>query len=67
MQKVQDMRRMQPGTQTSLQMVYEAFLRAGADVRPPVGLAERLPERILTPPAEPETPPLEMMDPPLFL
>ncbi|GFU25390.1 hypothetical protein TNCV_1488561 [Trichonephila clavipes] len=43
-------------------MVYKAFLRAGANIRPSAELAERLslPERIPTPPAEPEripTPP----------
>ncbi|GFS50686.1 hypothetical protein TNIN_321191 [Trichonephila inaurata madagascariensis] len=62
------MRRMQHGSKPSLRMVYEAFLRAGADIRPSVELAERLslPERIPTPPAqrlaEPEripTPPAE--------
>ncbi|GFV27165.1 uncharacterized protein TNCV_927571 [Trichonephila clavipes] len=65
-QRVQDMRRMQNGSKLSIQMVYEACLRAEA--RPSVELAERLslPERIPTPPvqrpAEPEripTPPAQ--------
>ncbi|GFY62455.1 hypothetical protein TNIN_135011 [Trichonephila inaurata madagascariensis] len=67
-QKVKDIRRIQHGS--SLRMVYEAFLRAGADIRPSAELAERLaqperiptlpaqrlaePERICTLPAEPE-------------
>ncbi|GFX64553.1 uncharacterized protein TNCV_2811781 [Trichonephila clavipes] len=38
-QKVQDMRRMQNGSKPSIQMVYEACLRAEA--RPSVELAER--------------------------
>ncbi|GFY72202.1 uncharacterized protein TNIN_341171 [Trichonephila inaurata madagascariensis] len=85
-QKVQDMRRIQHGSKPSLQMVYEAFLKAGANVRPSTELAERLslperiptppaerPERIPTPPAEPERippaerPPLEMVDPSVFV
>ncbi|GFW98598.1 hypothetical protein TNCV_2757771 [Trichonephila clavipes] len=53
--------------QSLIYMVYEACLRTEA--RPSVKLAEKLsvPERIPTPPAqrpaEPERPPLEMMDP----
>ncbi|GFS58270.1 uncharacterized protein TNIN_345131 [Trichonephila inaurata madagascariensis] len=51
-QKVQDIRRIQHGS--SLWMVYEAFLRDGADIRPSAELAERLalPERIPTLPAQ---------------
>ncbi|GFY60201.1 hypothetical protein TNIN_385871 [Trichonephila inaurata madagascariensis] len=61
------MRRMQHGSKPSLRMVYEAFLRAGADIRPSVELAVRLslPERIPTPPAEPErvpNPPAEQLE-----
>ncbi|GFS93753.1 uncharacterized protein TNCV_798631 [Trichonephila clavipes] len=62
-QKVQDMRRMQNGSKPSIQMVYEACLRAErlalAAQRPermptlPERLAQR-PERMPTPPAEPE-------------
>ncbi|GFY72293.1 uncharacterized protein TNIN_19121 [Trichonephila inaurata madagascariensis] len=78
-QKVQDMRRMQHGSKPSLRMVYEAFLRAGADIRPSAELAERLslpemipslpaqrlaePERIPTPPAEPERMPTPPAEP----
>ncbi|GFU55860.1 uncharacterized protein TNCV_2255501 [Trichonephila clavipes] len=47
-QKVQDMRRMQNGSKPSIQMVYEACLRAER-------LAQR-PERMPTLPAEPERP-----------
>ncbi|GFS56046.1 uncharacterized protein TNIN_127731 [Trichonephila inaurata madagascariensis] len=51
-QKVQDIRRIEHGS--SLRMVYEAILRAGADIRPSAELAERLalPERIPTLPAQ---------------
>ncbi|GFX59183.1 uncharacterized protein TNCV_936981 [Trichonephila clavipes] len=78
-QKVQDMRRMQNGSTSLLWMVYEAYLRAGANIRPSAELAERLslPERIPTPnaqrPSEPqrmppaERPPLEMVNPFIFV
>ncbi|GFT98844.1 uncharacterized protein TNCV_3792571 [Trichonephila clavipes] len=61
-QKVQDMRRMQHGSKPILWMVYEAFLRVGANIRPSPEFAERLslPDGIPTPPAQPEripTPP----------
>ncbi|GFX70257.1 uncharacterized protein TNCV_4616941 [Trichonephila clavipes] len=49
-QKVQNMRRMQNGSKPSIQMVYEACLRAEA--RPSVNLAEKL--SLLERPAEPE-------------
>ncbi|GFU15953.1 hypothetical protein TNCV_2368791 [Trichonephila clavipes] len=53
-QKVQDMRRMQHGSTPLLRKIYEACLRAGANIRPSAELAERLslPERIPTPPAQ---------------
>ncbi|GFU15930.1 uncharacterized protein TNCV_2368581 [Trichonephila clavipes] len=90
-QNEQEMRRMQHGSKTSLEMVYETFLRVGENFRPPKRHAERLsplewiptppaerpaePEKIPTPPAEPdrippvepERPPLEMVDPSLFM
>ncbi|GFW88247.1 uncharacterized protein TNCV_820041 [Trichonephila clavipes] len=63
-QKVQNMRRMQHGSKTSLHRVYEAFLRPREYVRPPAALAENIPtppaerhEKIPSPPAErPDTP-----------
>ncbi|GFV71834.1 uncharacterized protein TNCV_2457691 [Trichonephila clavipes] len=68
-QKVQDRRRMQNGSKPSIQMVYEAFLRAERLSLPerPAQRPERMsptePERIPTPPAQrPEkipTPPVE--------
>ncbi|GFU55832.1 uncharacterized protein TNCV_2255251 [Trichonephila clavipes] len=51
-QKVQDMRRMQNGSKPSIQMVYDACLRAEA--RPSVAERHSLSQRIPTPPAEPE-------------
>ncbi|GFX93268.1 uncharacterized protein TNCV_4761471 [Trichonephila clavipes] len=53
-QKVQDMRRMQNGSKPSIQMVYEACLRAQRPERMPT-LPER-PERMPNPPVEPEIP-----------
>ncbi|GFS62559.1 uncharacterized protein TNIN_445831 [Trichonephila inaurata madagascariensis] len=65
-QKVQNLRQMQHGSKTSSRMVYEAFLRAGADIRPSAELAERLslPERIPTPPAERPAEPERVPTPP---
>ncbi|GFV95940.1 uncharacterized protein TNCV_2825131 [Trichonephila clavipes] len=56
-QKVQDMRRMQNGSKPSIQMVYEACLRAQRPERMPT-LPERPvePERMPNPPVEPEIP-----------
>ncbi|GFT62209.1 uncharacterized protein TNCV_639691 [Trichonephila clavipes] len=53
-QKVQDMRRMQNRSKPTIQMVYEACLRAER-LSLPERPAQR-PERIPTPPAEPESP-----------
>ncbi|GFY04950.1 uncharacterized protein TNCV_2176061 [Trichonephila clavipes] len=53
-QKVQDMRRMQNGSKPSIQMVYEACLRAER-LSLPERPAQR-PEKMPTPPAEPERP-----------
>ncbi|GFY31525.1 uncharacterized protein TNCV_4693691 [Trichonephila clavipes] len=86
-QKVQEMRRIQNGSKLLLQMVYEACLRTGANIKLSAELPERLslPERIptapaqrpagseSTPPAEPERippaerPPLEMVEPSVFV
>ncbi|GFW70156.1 uncharacterized protein TNCV_4467151 [Trichonephila clavipes] len=53
-QKVQDMRRMQNGSKTSIQMVYEACLRAER-LSLPERPAQR-PEKMSTPPVEPDRP-----------
>ncbi|GFY02030.1 uncharacterized protein TNCV_5098911 [Trichonephila clavipes] len=53
-QKVQDMRRMQNGSKPSIQMVYEACLRAQRPERMPTLPVE--PERMPNPPVEPEIP-----------
>ncbi|GFX23081.1 hypothetical protein TNCV_360951 [Trichonephila clavipes] len=78
-QKVQDMRRMQNGSKTSIQMVYEACLRAKAtpSVAERLSLPERpaeperiptpsaqRPEKIPTPPVEPERPAEPLRMPP---
>ncbi|GFW54258.1 uncharacterized protein TNCV_1560361 [Trichonephila clavipes] len=58
-QKVQDMRRMQKRSKPSIQMVYEAYLRADRlaqrPERMPTPFAQRA-ERMPTPPVEPERP-----------